>query len=85
VEVKVSSEGKVVSARALSGPRILQEAAASNVRKWIFSDGTERIFTIVYQFKLQGAEADFDIPEISYDLPYRVLIVAKPPISNLGE
>jgi transcriptional regulator of nitric oxide reductase len=85
VEVRISRDGRVVSATALSGLPILQDAAVTNVRKWVFSSGAERTLQILYQFKLQGAAADFDIPEISYDLPNKILIVASPPPPNLGE
>jgi protein TonB len=40
VEVVISEEGKVLSARAVSGPPELHEAAEAAARQWIFTPST---------------------------------------------
>jgi len=58
VEVLVSERGDVISARALSGPAILQNAAVSAARAWKFKASTlggvpvKTTTTIVFNFKL---------------------------------
>jgi protein TonB len=58
VEVLISERGDVVSARALSGPALLQNAAVSAARAWKFKASTlggvpvKTTTTIVFNFKL---------------------------------
>lgn len=85
LEVGVSREGSVISVSAKSGPAILQQTASENVRKWVFSAGSERNLEILYEFRLVGPEAEVDfipIPEISYDLPSKVVITSRLPKPN---
>ncbi|MGA9768812.1 MAG: TonB family protein [Blastocatellia bacterium] len=58
VEVTISEKGDVVSARALSGPALLRDAAVSAARRWKFKPSTRdgkpvtSMSTISFNFKL---------------------------------
>jgi len=54
VRVKVDSDGTVVSAAAISGPKLLIDDTLSNARKWHFQPKKSRDVVIVYDFKLEG-------------------------------
>ena len=58
VEVTISEKGDVVSARAMSGPSLLRDAAVSAARRWKFKPSTRdgkpvsSVSTISFNFKL---------------------------------
>lgn len=54
VRVKVDSDGKVVSAAAISGPKLLIDDTLSNARTWHFQPKKSRDVVIVYNFKIEG-------------------------------
>jgi protein TonB len=58
VEVQIDGAGRVTSARALSGPAMLRDAAASAARQWSFAPQDAAggkvtiVGTIAFNFKL---------------------------------
>lgn len=78
VKVFVSPDGKVVSAAATTGPAILGQYATENVKKWIFDEGGEQEFDIVFRFRLEKPAVDYaPPPKVTFDLPNSVEIVSK--------
>jgi len=77
VLVTVSSDGRVVSARAGSGHRLLRQEAENNVQKWVFSPGEERTFEVSYEFRLEEPDIYYEPhSRVTFDLPERVLVVS---------
>ena len=57
MQVQTGTDGKVISAVAVSGPGIFRQAAAHNAKTWRFAPGRSEV-TVVYEFKIEGkAEA----------------------------
>ena len=54
VQVKIDSDGKVVDATAVSGPKLLISDCLTNARKWLFNPKKSRDVVIVYIFKFEG-------------------------------
>ena len=54
VRVKVDSDGKVASATAISGPKLLIPGCLTNAKKWLFRPEKSRDVVIVYIFKFEG-------------------------------
>jgi TonB family protein len=52
VEVKLDNSGYVVSARAISGYRMLIPDTLSNVRKWRFHPNSQKTAVVIYEFHL---------------------------------
>jgi TonB family protein len=53
VELEVDEEGRVTSARAVSGNALLRDAAIAAARKWTFeSEGKRAIGTIAFNFRM---------------------------------
>ncbi len=52
VRVHLGPEGDVLSAFALSGPRLLTAAATENVKKWRFKAVRQRTAIVVYDFNI---------------------------------
>jgi len=76
VKIHISAEGKVLSASATSGHRVLQDAAENNVKRWEFARGHEQDIDVVYEFRLEEPEVNFkQETRTTFDLPYRVLVV----------
>jgi TonB family protein len=85
VEIQVDSRGKVISAKASGGHKLLQSASEENIREWTFdssmlSGGQPRRLQIAYLYRLEGKEQYHDAPpKVILDLPDRVEIIAHPP------
>jgi len=84
VDVEISADGKVVSASATGGHKILQEAAVKNVKLWTFSpfaleNGTTYRHTIIYHYVLGERSAHPACPNVVFHFPDRVEILAEPP------
>ena len=54
IRVDLDSDGRVTSARALSGPKLLIEDSVANAKKWRFDKNKLRAAVIVYLFKFEG-------------------------------
>ena len=52
VLVKLDDDGKVVSARALSGSKMLISDSLSNARKWRFHPNSNKSAVVIYEFHL---------------------------------
>jgi hypothetical protein len=52
LRVQFDDKGKVVSAMALSGPKMLISDSISNVEKWIFRPNAGKAAVILYDFRL---------------------------------
>jgi TonB family protein len=78
--VEVSPEGNVVSARANSGDANLKSVAEENIRRWKFAHGTERKFSIKYEFSLEEPRTPYRSETRNYfELPTRVRVVTSFP------
>ena len=58
VEVKLDGDGSVVSARAISGSKMLIPDTLSDVRKWRFHPNSSKTAVIIYEFHLVGGQCD---------------------------
>ncbi len=77
VLVTISSQGRVLSARASSGHRLLRQEAENNVQKWVFSPSEERTLEVSYEFRLEEPEIYYEPhSRVSFDLPKRILVVS---------
>src|SRR5216684_2858464 len=80
IHAKISCDGKVISVTTESGHTILKREVEENVKKWVFAPGGERNIEIFYEFRLEEPEVTYTPPaKITFDLPYRVLIVSNFP------
>lgn len=52
VQVKLDRDGNVVSARAVSGSKMLIPDAVANVRKWRFHPNSNETAVVIYEFHL---------------------------------
>jgi TonB family protein len=81
VEVTLTGDGSVQSAKATGPDEVLNRAAEENVRQWTFSPlGIGEIGTklfVAYEYKLVG-DADDAPTTVVFDLPDRVEITAHP-------
>ncbi len=78
VKVLISPDGKVTSATAVSGPPVLGQYAAENLKNWVFDEGDERRLDIVFRFRLERPAVDYaPPPRVSFDLPNSVEITSK--------
>ena len=55
VTVTMNDDGSVMDAVALSGPRLLVDAAIDNARTWRFVPNRLRRAIVVYEFRIEGA------------------------------
>jgi Gram-negative bacterial TonB protein C-terminal len=85
VALRIGADGRILQARATSGPPILRPVAEENARRWRFAPGHETELTIVYEFRLH--KPDFPSqppPDVQFDLPGRVVIDSSGPAPILG-
>jgi TonB family protein len=75
VRVKVDSDGKVVSAAVISGPKMLIDATLSNARTWHFEPKKSRDVLIVYNFKIEGICKEPCGSSFSFSRPNLVTII----------
>jgi len=85
VEIEIGPDGKVISAKASGGHKLLQDAAEENIRQWTFepsapSENAPTTLRIAYVYRLEGKEeVYYSPPVVIFDLPERVEIVGHPP------
>jgi hypothetical protein len=95
IQATVDRLGNVVDAQA-DGPPLLAKGALENIRRWKFqtSGSSSTKVTVVYEYRLEGEGNCYPMPPlVSFDLPGRVEIVARPthtcdpsvPIQNQGK
>jgi hypothetical protein len=58
VQVKLDDDGKVVSARAISGSNMLIPDTLSNIRKWRFHPNSNKTAVVIYAFHLVEGKCD---------------------------
>jgi hypothetical protein len=77
VKVSISTEGTVAGADGISGPSLLRDYAAQNLKKWVFDRGPERVLEIQFNFKLQNPPTKYAPPPVvTFDLPDHVEILS---------
>lgn len=54
VRVRLSDQGKVLDAVALSGAQLLTGPAIDNAKKWRFEPNSQKAAVIVYNFRIEG-------------------------------
>jgi TonB family protein len=81
VQLVVGPNGRVISARAITGNPILKQEAERNAANWVFADGKEQHFEIHYDFRLENPRVSY-VPrtKVSFYLPGTVKIVSHAPI-----
>jgi outer membrane biosynthesis protein TonB len=52
LQAKLDDDGKVVSARAISGSKMLIPDSLSNIRKWRFHPNSNKSVVVIYEFRL---------------------------------
>jgi TonB family protein len=58
VQVKLDDDGKVVTARAISGSKMLIPDTLSNIRKWRFHPNSNKTAFVIYEFHLVEGKCD---------------------------
>ena len=58
VQVKLDDDGKVVTARAISGSKMLIPDSLANARKWRFHPNSDATAVIIYEFHLVEGKCD---------------------------
>ncbi len=74
VQVQVGADGRVISASALSGPKLLIDQCVSNARRWTFERSSRNRAVIVYLFRIRGA-CDLPCPSNFEFYPPNVVVV----------
>jgi len=81
VDVEIAADGKVTSTKAEGPEEILNHAAETNVRQWVFSPSSSRTsskLTITFVFMLRLAQEGTPLPSVVFDLPDRVEVTDSP-------
>jgi TonB family protein len=77
LDVKISREGEVISAKALFGHQILRDDAEKNVREWRFNAAREQTLSITYEYRLEQPEVEHEPPSrVIFDFPARVRVTS---------
>lgn len=86
VDIQISADWTVTSARGSGPNKLLERAAEENIREWTFfpppvaSSSASIQTTVTYVYKLEGKEEYYDPPpRVVLDLPYRVEVTSQPP------
>lgn len=81
VELEISKDGQVVSAKATTGPQRLRSSAEAAARKWRFvpseTAATREDVSVVFAFVLQRGLADPPTVAATFKAPNRVEVVAE--------
>lgn len=76
LQVSIDQAGtvsKVTVMQATTAHKLLQDEAVKNVTEWTFNPGGERVFEIVYEFRLVMPEIYYTPPtSVAVDFPNRV-------------
>jgi TonB family protein len=79
VRVRIDSQGDVVHAEVIDGPRLLKLGAEDTAKLWKFEPATENDRTatlkFVYVLLLETADAEYDV---KFKPPYEVVIEKHP-------
>jgi TonB family protein len=80
LDIKVAQDGKVLTAKAVSGHQMLKRAAEENIRKWVFDSKTTTDLRFTYVFKLELPEVNYlPPPKMILDLPEKVTVISRVP------
>lgn len=58
VQVKLDDKGNVVSAKAISGSKMLVRDSLANIRKWRFHPNSNKTAVVIYEFHLVEGRCD---------------------------
>ena len=58
VQVKLNNDGKVLTAWAISGSKMLVPDTLSNIRKWRFHPNSNKTAVVIYEFHLIEGKCD---------------------------
>lgn len=64
VRVALDDKGRVATASAVSGAKVLAEASLENARKWTFTPNARKTAIIVYNFVLDEGACHDDSPSL---------------------
>jgi TonB family protein len=82
VEIIISGDGRISSARAVSGHPLLKQDVEKNIKTWRFtpSSGGDRQLTVTYEFRLELPKTYYR-PESqnAFELPARVTVTSNLP------
>lgn len=84
VRVKISVDGRVTEAIALTGPQQLRQSAEAAAREWLFvkaEDGSDR--SIVLNFEFIGRSTEPNLFRVKFHYPSRVEIAAEKEAINI--
>jgi TonB family protein len=83
VKLTIGTDGKVVSANAISGPKMLHKSVEESASKWIYAaSSAEGATEIKFNFQLGGEPVASACATISFDPPARVQVRSNPPQVN---
>jgi TonB family protein len=89
VEVKVGTDGKVLSAKGSGSAPVLVKAAERNVTQWQFGIPKKGPYpvvrTVVYEFKLQGKPSSVGLTTAEFRSPDRVIVVDQPAFESVPD
>ena len=84
VEVRINSDGAVVTAKVIQGHALLASTAATAAKRWRFAavpEGSkERSVKLTFDFQLANRQED---AQITFNPPYEVLYAVLPNIVNV--
>ena len=82
LNVDIAPDGEVVSVSASGANKLLQKAAADNIRTWRFCSAlAKQNVTITYVYNLEGEETDHMPREkVVLDIPEQIIITSRPPM-----
>jgi TonB family protein len=76
VRVMINDDGKVLSATAISGAKLLVPEALSNVKKWKFRANATKAAVIIYEFRLAEGKCNHETNHLfAFHEPNVALIV----------
>ena len=94
VDLEIDGDGKVVSAKATTGPERLRPWAQAAALKWRFESSMPTTVQVVFAFVLQRGLSDPPAITSTFTPPNRVVVIAEkrdlvsiadPPLENMGK
>lgn len=91
VEAVLSNDGDVVTARALSGPDILSQAAVSNLLQWKFrrspslpttSQDRKQLVLVIFIFRLSGLCSGPCRDQFRFEFPDTAFVSSEKPVAT---
>lgn len=76
VSAKLDDAGRVISATAISGARLLIPDSLSNAKQWRFSPNTNGLAILIYEFRIAEGKCKHGTSHFEFDKPNRPSITS---------